>query len=181
MKDFEEDFEEELEFDFNEEELEEFTKKMQEFGEKMEKIGKKIGKNIQKVVEKNLAHLDIHFTDVPHPPMPPIPPIPPRAPHAPSEPWSDAHRIHPFILIIKDDGCSFNSRKNIQLLVQSSPHIRLHQCSQSININLGSKSMRQNNIRLGHDISMDLARLLRSKNKRNAWLSTLSKNSDQSI
>jgi hypothetical protein len=89
MKDFEENIEEELEFDFDEEQLEEFTNKMQEFGKAMEKIGKKIGETVQKAVEKSLGHLEIDLSDVPHPPMPPMPPMPPRAPHAPGKSWSD--------------------------------------------------------------------------------------------
>jgi hypothetical protein len=77
MKDFEEDIEEELEFNFDEEQLEEFSKKMEEFGEQMGKIGKKIGETVQKVVEKSLAHIEFDLPHVPHPPMPPRPPKPP--------------------------------------------------------------------------------------------------------
>ncbi len=89
MKDFEENIEKEIEFDFDEDQYEEFSKKMQEFSDKMEKIGKKIGKTVQKVVEKNLANLELEFTHAPHPPMPPRPPKSPHAPHAPDAPWPD--------------------------------------------------------------------------------------------
>src|SRR3989338_3587975 len=97
----------------------------------------------------------------------------------PGESRTHLHGEDALVGIVENDGSSGPPRQMIDLLFQALTHVALGQLLQSLNVNLCCQTMSDDRVCLSQDISMDLARLLRSKNERNTGLASFPQNGDQ--